>query len=267
MKTIICAVLSIVALSGGSVQAAADLYQGSAVQTGQLITTSYIGTYGLQGGNDNPSVASINTTAGFDWSAMTMKLSDYSGTVGSMQRTQVRDVTVGPGSVKRISLEVSSAPFSFSATGFQNAPLVLGTLGQYNFADPFAFKQGTYGHLQTIQLSVHYSITGPTEQKTGDFIVSLSSEAPWAMQQFDYVDTSDYPTSLELHAPTPASFYWSTHNHTQWDVDTTVDGVPVRFRIQDCAVESPSFTMAAVPEPTTLFILSLGGLTLLRRRK
>jgi hypothetical protein len=186
---------------------------------------------------------------GTDWSAKTLTYEQLGlMIVDPLRLVSSVNFTTGPGAVDTVRLQVTIDPITLIEAPKTVVSILPAMDAYYTIGD---VCRGTL----PLTLTGTYTLTGPTEEKSGPFSVLLDQPPTLPYVR---LGTAAYPNSLGLEAePGPADVPMVWHGAGDSFVDTTVDGHHVSVGISSFGTWAPG-GLIPIPEPSTLTLLLCG---------
>ncbi len=234
------------------------------MSSGAQLSTS--GTYG--GPTTLLLSPDISVVVNIDDGAPTLTYSTIQIQVSAFSTSNTVTFTTGLGQTTDVTTTINYDPITITANGSQALALTATTGGNYTIATP------SLAFFPSLALSGNYSMTGPTQSVTGNFLTStLTASGPVNGFRWSTFNSIGYPNVGLLTGPQPVPVATRTHWGSFGSIlDATVDGAHVTASLGTLQLNATNFgtinLAAPAPEPTTFALVGLGALWLgVKRRR
>lgn len=252
--------LTLKATSGWGISS--NFYSGSYVSNNGInVETSAVSLrVGFDTDNLNMWVDRLTFNLAFSPKTMTAQIADSNGVLKSITTT----ITVNPISI----VCRDGSPMDPSLPNYKT--LFQGTGGAYGLNNAFGYisKNWPYNFSTPPQINGTYTTTGPTETRNGSFSINLDG---MYLTLPDFINLSK-PSQEVVFSTGLSSSHLNINTMSNRDLPviySIVDNVNVvaGLNVSAFQLENSQFTLQAIPEPSALSMLVLGGVVVALRRR
>lgn len=230
---------------------------------------SYVSSNGI-----NVETSAVSLRFGFDADSLTMWVDRLTFNLAFSPKTMTAQIADNAGILKSITTTIQINPItivardgSFSDANLPNyKTLFQGTGGTYGLNNTFGYigNNWPYNYAVPPQISGTYTVSGPTEIQSGSFTINLIG---MYLTLPDFINLSK-PSQEVIFSPglNPSRLNINVMSNRDLPVVySIVDNVNVvaGLNISAFELENSSFTLQAIPEPSSLSLLLAGGTLLL----